>query len=100
MGKARFWVLVMSFLLLLSACGADGGEEKQSAAALLQEEYQSLPGCAMTAKVRCEQAEETAEYTLQCDWKNDGTARVTIVEPAELAGISAAFTGGDMTLLY
>lgn len=100
MGKARFWILVMGFWLLLSACGASGGEEKQSAAALLQAEYQSLPGCSMTAKVRCEQAEETAEYTLRCDWKNDGTARVTIVEPEELEGISASFSGGSMTLLY
>ena len=32
--------------------------------------------------------------------KNDGTARVTIVEPEELEGISASFSGGSMTLLY
>lgn len=101
MRRIQFCALMISLLLLLSACGAGGGEEeKENAALLLQQEYQSIPGCSMTARVRCDRDGEVEDYTLTCQWRSDDTATVTIVEPEYLAGVSAAFDGETMSLLY
>lgn len=97
MRRGPFCALMISLALLLSACG---GGEKTDAAQALQQEYQSISGCSMTAQVRCDREKEAEEYTLSCDWHSDDTAVVTIVQPDYLAGVSASFDGENMTLLY
>ena len=101
MRKRCIYALMISLCLTLGACGpADGGEKKQDAAQLLQAEYQSLDGCSMTAEVRCDRADAVEEYTLHCDWTADGEAVVSVLAPEELAGIQAAFSGEELTLIY
>lgn len=101
MRKRCICALMISLCLTLGACGpAGGGEKKQDAAQLLQAEYQSLDGCSMTAEVRCDRADAVEEYTLHCDWTADGEAVVSVLAPEELAGIQAAFSGEELTLIY
>lgn len=77
-----------------------GGMEQKDGAQMLQEEYRALTGCAMTADVRCDRENEVENYTLQCDWNADGSARVEVLAPETLVGIAAEFNGDDLSLHY
>ena len=54
----------------------------------------------MTADVRCDRENEVENYTLQCDWNADGSARVEVLAPETLVGIAAEFNGDDLSLHY
>lgn len=103
MRKEWFCALMISLPLALSACAAPNsssdGNEKNNVQ-LLQEEYQTLSGCDMTANVRCDWENEVETYTLQCHWQADGVSTVEVLAPEELAGITAEFNGENLTLVY
>lgn len=82
-------------MLLLTACG---GEEKDPAAEL-QAQYANLAGAVMEAEVSCHYADEDRAYTLLCDYAPDRST-VTVLSPANLAGISATVENGTLTLSY
>ena len=92
-------------LLFLCACGAlnggsDGEEGKKDGAQILQEEYRSLSGCDMTARVRCDWDGEVADYTLRCVWSAGGASSVEVLEPELLRGVRAEFDRETLTLVY
>ena len=82
-------------MLLLTACG---GEEKDPAAEL-QAQYANLAGAVMEADVSCHYADEDRAYTLLCDYAPERST-VTVLSPANLAGISATVENGTLTLSY
>ena len=82
-------------MLLLTACG---GEEKDPAAEL-QAQYSNLTGAVMEAEVSCHYADEDRAYTLLCDYAPERST-VTVLSPANLAGISATVENGTLTLSY
>ena len=82
-------------MLLLTACG---GEEKDPAAEL-QAQYANLAGAVMEAEVSCHYADEDRTYTLLCDYAPERST-VTVLSPANLAGISATVENGTLTLSY
>ncbi len=82
-------------MLLLTACG---GEEKDPAAEL-QAQYANLTGAVMEADVSCHYADEDRAYTLLCDYAPERST-VTVLSPANLAGISATVENGTLTLSY
>ena len=82
-------------MLLLTACG---GEEKDPAAEL-QAQYADLAGAVMEAEVSCHYADEDRTYTLLCDYAPERST-VTVLSPANLAGISATVENGTLTLSY
>ena len=82
-------------MLLLTACG---GEEKDPAAEL-QAQYANLTGAVMEAEVSCHYADEDRAYTLLCDYAPERST-VTVLSPANLAGISATVENGTLTLSY
>ena len=82
-------------MLLLTACG---GEEKDPAAEL-EAQYANLTGAVMEADVSCHYADEDRAYTLLCDYAPDRST-VTVLSPANLAGISATVENGTLTLSY
>ncbi len=103
--KKGLCALMISLPLLLCACGVlNGGndeeEGKKDGAQLLQEEYQSLAGCDMTARVRCDWDGEVTDYTLRCVWNAGGTSSVEVLEPELLRGVRAEFDRETLTLVY
>lgn len=104
MRKPWFCALMISLPLALCACGIMSGgsdvEPKKNSAQLLQEEYQTLESCDMTAQLRCDWENEAADYTLRCHWNADGTSTVEVLKPEELAGICAELDGEELTLTY
>ncbi len=83
-------------LLLLTACG--GGEEKDLAASI-QEEYAAVSAATMEAEITCRYDNEERVYSLLCAYTPESST-VTVLSPANLSGISATVTGGELTLSY
>ena len=88
-------LLAPMLMVLLTACG---GEEKDPAAEL-QAQYANLAGAVMEAEVSCHYADEDRAYTLLCDYAPERST-VTVLSPANLAGISATVENGTLTLSY
>lgn len=83
-------------MLLLTACG--GGEEKEPAAAL-QEQYAAVAAATLEADIPCHYDDEVRVYTLLCAY-TPSSSTVTVLAPANLAGISATVAEGTLTLSY
>lgn len=91
--------LLFAALLLLVGCGKKmEGEEDRAEA--LQRKYALQEGFATRFRVRVDQGEETASYLLDAEGE-EGETRLTLIEPAELAGITATVSSDDdLTLRY
>ena len=87
----------MMLMLLLTACG---GEEKQEdLTAQLQSQYAAVASATMEADITCHYEDEVREYTLLCAYTPESST-VTVLSPANLAGISATVEGGMLSLSY
>jgi len=85
-------------LLLLTACG--GGEKKEEdLTAQLQAQYAAVASATMEADVTCHYDGEVREYTLLCAYTPQAST-VTVLSPANLAGISATVEDGMLSLSY
>lgn len=82
-------------MLLLTACG---GEEKDPAAEL-QRQYAAVEAATLEADVTCHYGGEVRDYTLLCAY-TPSSSTVTVLAPANLAGISATVADGNLTLSY
>lgn len=83
-------------MLLLTACG--GGEERDPVAEL-QQQYAAVGAATLEADVTCHYDDEVREYTLLCAYTPESST-VTVLSPANLAGISATVEEGTLTLSY
>ena len=85
-------------LLLLTACG--GGEKKEEdLTAQLQAQYAAVASATMEADITCHYEDEVRQYTLLCAY-TPGASTVTVLSPANLAGISATVENGTLSLSY
>ncbi len=57
-------------------------------------------GCSFRAKIEADFGDRVEIFTVDCDYGADGTARLTIVEPETIAGITAAVTDGGGKITY
>ena len=93
MRKAMLFALMLT--LLLTACG---GEEKDPVGEL-QRQYAAVTAATMEADITCHYDEEDRAYTLLCAYTPESST-VTVLAPANLAGISATVSGGELKLTY
>lgn len=85
-------------LLLLTACG--GGEKKEEdMTAQLQAQYAAVSSATMEADITCHYEDEVRQYTLLCAYTPESST-VTVLSPANLAGISATVENGTLSLSY
>ena len=96
MRKALLFAPMLMFLL--TACGGGKGKP-DSLTSQLQAEYAAVASAVMEADVTCHYEDEIREYTLLCDYTPE-TSTVTVLSPANLAGISATVEGGTLSLNY
>ncbi len=86
------WLALLA--LVLTGCGrARAGET-------LQARYGALRRAELEADVICRLPSEERPFTLSCTWEAGGDSAVTVTAPAELAGVTAAVSGEDLTLTY
>lgn len=83
-------------MLLLTACG--GGEERDPVAEL-QQQYAAVGAATLEADITCNYDDEVREYTLLCAYTPESST-VTVLAPANLAGISATVADGTLLLSY
>jgi len=80
-------VPMLLLCLLLSACS--GTEDRMQEALHFRTDLLEASECSFTAEITAQGDSEVFECTLDCVVHQDGTATVTVVEPEEIAGISA-----------
>lgn len=90
----RITAIVLMTALLLSGCGASGGETEA-----LRRQYGLIDTAQMEAEVTFCRGEEAQVFTLRCDYTPQ-SATVTVIAPETVAGIRATVTGEEMTLTY
>ena len=64
-------------------------------AALLQ-----AGGCSFRAAIEADFGDRVEVFTVDCDLDEDGTARLTLIEPESLAGITCSVTDGGGKITY
>ena len=64
-------------------------------AALLQ-----AGGCSFRAEIEADFGDTVECFTVDCAFTTDGTARLTLIEPETLAGITATVTNGGGKITY
>lgn len=82
-------------LVLLCGCAA----EQPGRAEALAQKYAALPGYAAEVKVDVPRPAETLHYTFSVRGEGEET-RVRVLEPEELAGVTATLRGEELTLSY
>lgn len=85
-------------LLLLTACGG-GGKKEEDLTAQLQAQYAAVASATMEADITCHYGDEVRQYTLLCAYTPQAST-VTVLSPANLAGISATVENGTLSLSY
>jgi len=88
---------VLMICVLLAGCT---GEESVLASAIeFRAALVQAGGCSFRAQIEADFGDRIEAFTADCDFSADGTARLTILAPETLAGITAAVTdsGGKIT---
>lgn len=96
MRKVLLFALMMTLCLPLCGCAGEVVEEQ---AENVQLYYQDLSAAAVEAELTCQYADEVRTYTLRCNY-TPAESTVEVLAPEGLAGISATFAGGDLTIQY
>ena len=98
----RLWkcVPMITLLLLLAACGGQGGGEGEVPAADLRDRYHDMAGCTMEAAVSCDQEGLAWEAELRCAYVPGGESTVEVLAPDHIAGVRAVLSDTDWRLEY
>lgn len=80
-------VPMLLLCLLLSACSRT--ENRMQEALNFRTQLLAASQCSFTAELTAQGEQEVFSCTLDCVLRPDGSARVTVLEPEEIAGISA-----------
>ncbi|MCD8005272.1 MAG: hypothetical protein LUE91_06415 [Oscillospiraceae bacterium] len=101
MGK-KLWVLFAA-LLLLAGCGGSGtaGVSKAEEAALsARAEYLAITSCAATVDMVADYGERVYTYRASVSWEQGGAMVLTVLEPENIAGLTARLEDGESYLDY
>lgn len=85
----------MILLLLLCSCGTTNKTTEE-----IQARYAGIQTAAMEAEVISHLEAEDRTYLLRCDYNASGESETTVLEPAELAGLTAILEGEGLSLRY
>ena len=91
----KCWMIALCLCCLLCGCGSQVTETE-----LLQQEYGRVQRAEMDAEITCHLKEENRSFTVKCQYDRDKGATTTVVEPKELAGVSASVGGEVMSVSY
>lgn len=92
-----FFGTLLCLLLCLSACG--GEENAVSPAIEFRAALVQANGCSFQAEIEADFGDYTQRFTVVCETATDGTAKLTLLAPETIAGITATVSdiGGKIT---
>lgn len=101
MRKRMGCALMMTLCLSLTACGGGAGAGDTDELALdIRTEYLAMEGCTARMDVTADYGERVYTFTLDLSYEREGDATLTIVAPAEVAGVTARLSGEQTYLEY
>lgn len=91
---------VLMILTLLCSCGAAGGTDSaQDKALAIRTAYLSAQGCTARLDVTADYGQRVYTYTVDVSVTEEETV-ITVVEPQEVAGVTARLRSGQSMLEY
>jgi hypothetical protein len=93
----------MMILPLLAGCGGGAGKSGNAADELalsIRTEYLAMTACAATVDITADYGQRVYEYTLAVSWQKGGELVLTVLEPENIAGITARIQDGSTYLEY
>ena len=96
--RRLFFTVLLCLLLCLSAC--DKEENAVSPAIEFRAALVQADGCSFRAEIEADFGDFTQSFTVACETSADGTAKLTLLAPETLAGITATVSDGGGTITY
>lgn len=90
-------VLCALMMLTVLLCGCQSATERAEAA---REPYQTMTTCNMEAKLLWGQEEMEQAYTLHCEFTPEESAKIEVLSPELMAGVTAVVEGEELSLSY
>jgi outer membrane lipoprotein-sorting protein len=93
----------MIVLPLLAGCGGGagtGGTSADELALSIRTEYLAMTACSATVDITADYGQRVYEYTLAVSWQKGGETVLTVLEPENIAGITARIEDGSTYLEY
>lgn len=87
-------------LLMLTACGKAADTEAEELALQIRAEYIAMTECAGQMELTADYGERVYAYTMDFSYQKDGELVLTVVEPENIAGITARVSEGGTLLEY
>lgn len=96
------WVCAPMIILLalLAGCGGEAGSEEDELALEIRGEYLAMTSCQATAEVTADYGQRVYEYTISLSYEKEGETVLSLLEPEEVAGITARISNGETTLEF
>lgn len=90
-------LLCAMMMLPVLLCGCQSAAEKAETA---REPYQTMTACTMEAKIFWGQEEMEQAYTLHCEMTPEESAKIEVLSPELMAGVTAVVEGEEFSLSY
>lgn len=92
----RFLCVVVLICFVFSSCSQNSSDQSMQDAIDFRTSLMAAEGCTFQAQVSADYGERVYEFTLGCEFVPEGEARLTVLSPDMISGVSAVI-GPDGT---
>lgn len=96
----RIFCLCAVLCLLLSGCAGQEADRRMQEALDLRTDLMASEGCSFKASVSADYGERVYTFSLDCTYVPEQEARLTVTQPEEIAGISAAVSADGTVVTF
>lgn len=91
---------MITLCLILAACGRNTDTGANELALEIRAEYIAMTTCAGQVEITADYGERVYEYVMDFSYEKDGELVLTVVEPENIAGITARVADGKTALEF
>lgn len=92
--------LMMTLVLLLSACGGKGSGQADELVQDVRSAYLAMEGCTAHMELTADYGQRIFTYGMELSWQREGETVLTLTSPENVAGTSAVIRAGETALEY